>query len=102
MKQSTICSSGIKVEVLEKIIYLAQKHSVEKVLLFGSRARGDYKKTSDIDLAFLGGDASAFTLDVEEETATLLKFDIVDLSKKVQQELLNSIKEEGVVLYEKV
>lgn len=102
MKKSVICSSGIKVEVLEKIIQLAKKHNIEKVLLFGSRARGDYKKTSDIDLAFLGGNASAFALDVEEETATLLKFDIVDLSKKVQQELLDSIEKEGVVLYEKI
>lgn len=56
--------------------------------MFGSRARGDYKKTSDIDLAVTGGDFSRFALDVEEETSTLLKYDIVDLDRIVQPELL--------------
>ena len=31
------------------------KHQVEKVILFGSRARGDYGRASDIDLAVYGG-----------------------------------------------
>lgn len=35
---------------------------------FGSRARGDFKRTSDIDLAVSGGDFCRFALDVDEET----------------------------------
>ena len=54
-----------------------KKIDIDKVILFGSRARGDYKRTSDIDLAVEGGDVASFSLDVEEETTTLLKFDIV-------------------------
>lgn len=53
------------------------------------------------DLAFSGGEASAFILDVSEETSTLLRFDIVDLLKPLQPELLESIQREGVVIYEK-
>lgn len=57
---------------------------------------------SDIDLAVQGGDIPRFRLDMEEETSTLLKFDIVDLDSEMQDELRESIYREGKVLYEKV
>ena len=98
---STFEKTGIKCKVLQEIIQLAKKNCVEKVILFGSRARGDFKERSDIDLAFCGGSSSHFILDVDETTSTLLEFDIVDLDKPVRKELLESIKREGVVLYEK-
>ena len=47
--------TGIKLAVIQEICELAQKHQIEKVILFGSRARGDYKRASDIDLAVKGG-----------------------------------------------
>lgn len=95
-------NTGIRQQVLEEIRLLAQKHSIQKVILFGSRARGDFKRTSDIDLAAEGGNFERFALDVEEETSTLLKYDIVDLSRNPQPELLQSIAREGIVLYEKI
>ncbi len=94
--------TGIKGKVLQEIIQLAKKNCVEKVILFGSRARGDFKERSDIDLAFRGGYSSHFVLDVDEMTSTLLEFDIVDMDKPVRKELLESIKSEGVVLYEEI
>lgn len=93
--------NGIKEAVLEEIQSLAREYGVEKVILFGSRARGDFHRTSDIDLAVQGGNFTGFALDVEEETSTLLQFDIVNLDGPVQEELLESIDGEGVVLYEK-
>ena len=57
---------------------------------------------SDIDLAVQGGDIPRFRLDMEEETSTLLNFDIVDLDSEMQDELRESIYREGKVLYEKV
>ncbi len=95
-------NTGIKDCVLEEICNLAQQYEIEKVILFGSRARGDFYKTSDIDLASCGGDFVRFSLDVEEETSTLLQFDIVDLDGAVSEELRDSIMREGRVLYEKV
>ena len=94
--------SGIRKQVLDEIIGLAVKYGVKRVELFGSRARGDYKRASDIDLAVRGGDIPRFRLDIEEETSTLLKFDIVDLDSQMQDELRESIRREGKVLYEKV
>jgi predicted nucleotidyltransferase len=70
--------------------------------LFGSRARGDFKRTSDIDIAVDGGDFERFALDVDEETSTLLEFDIIDLQRNIQEELRKSIDMEGQIIYEEV
>lgn len=94
--------TGIKSKVLQEIVQLAKENCIEKVILFGSRARGDFKERSDIDLAFHGGNSTNFILDVDELTSTLLEYDIVDLDKPIRKELLESIKNEGVVLYEKI
>ena len=94
--------SGIKQKVLQEIIELAVQYGLKKVILFGSRSRGDYHRTSDIDLAVSGGNIPRFALDVEEEASTLLKFDIVNLDATVQPELRKSIEQEGKVLYEKI
>ena len=93
---------GIEQNVVDEICEIAEKYSVEKVILFGSRARGDFKRTSDIDLAVKGGDFPRFALDIDEETSTLLEYDIVDLEREIQPELLKSIEKEGVILYEKI
>lgn len=95
-------NTGIKEDVIREIVELAKKHNLQKVILFGSRARGDYQRASDIDLAASGGNVSMFALDVEEETSTLLQFDVVNLDLDLQEKLLESIKKEGMVLYEKV
>ena len=94
--------TGIKPVVLDELISIAERHHIEKLILFGSRARGDFRRTSDIDLAVSGGDFARFALDVEEETSTLLKYDFVDLDRNIQEELLKSIQKEGVVIYEKI
>ena len=40
--------TGIRETVIEEIRGLAKRHGVRKVILFGSRARGDYRRASDI------------------------------------------------------
>lgn len=94
--------NGIKSVVIKEIRDFAQKYGMDTVILFGSRARGDYKRVSDIDLAVKGGDLARFALDVQEETSTLLKFDVVNLDGSIQEELRDSIEKEGKILYEKI
>ena len=94
--------SGISDVVLQQIRSFAQKYQIERIILFGSRARGDFHRTSDIDLAISGGDFANFSIDVDELTDTLLKYDFVNLDGAVQAELLESIQKEGVLIYEKV
>ena len=88
--------------VEDDIIRIAKKNGIEKVILFGSRARGDNKERSDIDLAVSGGNALDFSYDVEETAWTLLMFDVVALDGNISRELRNEIERDGVVLYEKV
>ena len=92
----------LSMRVREDICRLARAHGLTKVILFGSRARGDCHRTSDIDLAVLGGNTAAFSLDVEEDTWTLLRFDVVDLARPMQAALRESIEKEGIIIYEKV
>ena len=94
--------TGIRPEVIEEIRNLAQKYDIEKVILFGSRARGDFRRTSDRDIAVTGGDFAGLALDVDEETSTLLEYDIVNLDRDMQDELRESIEKEGRILYEKI
>lgn len=95
-------SFGLNDIVLRQIIELAQKRNITKVILFGSRARGDFKKKSDIDLAVLGENVAEFSFDVDELTDTLLQYDIIDLNSNVSDELLKNIQNEGIIIYEKI
>ncbi|MCI9544521.1 nucleotidyltransferase domain-containing protein [Acutalibacter muris] len=88
--------------IMNSISDLACRCNLDKVILFGSRARGDNRERSDIDLAIQGGDTVAFAAGVDEDIPTLLMFDVVDLDKPVQKELLDEIRKDGVVIYEKV
>ena len=84
------------------IIRFAKRHGIRKVILFGSRARGDNRERSDIDLAVSGGDIGEFTEAVDEEAWTLLMFDVVNLDRGISAELQTEIDRDGVVLYEEI
>lgn len=88
--------------VLKDIISMAKKCNIQKVILFGSRARGTHRERSDIDIAVSGGDFDEFYWTVNEEAWTLLMFDIVDLNKRISDELKKEIERDGIVLYEKI
>ena len=92
----------LKDTIKEEIIELAKTYGLTKVILFGSRARGDNAPRSDIDLAVSGGDIVGFRTDIDEVVRTLLMFDVVDLDAPVQPALREEISRDGVVLYEEV
>jgi len=47
---------GLKNSTIEQICTVLSKHpQVEKAILYGSRAKGNYKNSSDIDLTLYGG-----------------------------------------------
>lgn len=85
-------------EILEIFEQIPQ---IEKVVLFGSRARGDYKNTSDIDLAvkFKEEDKKLFLINKLEELNCILKFDVLNIDKIENDKLLANIKKEGIILY---
>ena len=87
---------------LKDIAVFAIKHDIQKIVLFGSRARGTHRERSDIDIAVSGGDADAFYWDIKENVHSLLSFDIVDLDSGASEDLKKEIEKDGVILYEKV
>ena len=87
--------------VLRELSSFAQKYSVTKIILFGSRARGTNTERSDIDIAVYGGDFDGFYWDVKEKINSLLMFDIVQADSSISDELKKEIENDGVVIYEK-
>ena len=87
--------------VLREISSFARKHSVTKVVLFGSRARGTNTERSDIDIAVYGGDFDSFYWDIKENVQSLLIFDIVEADEYISEELREEIERDGVIIYEK-
>ena len=94
-------TNNIPDRLMKDITAAAQKHGVEKIILFGSRARGCHSERSDIDLAIQGGSFNSFYSDITENSHSLLMFDIIDLSKNISAELKNEINMDGVIIYEK-
>lgn len=90
-------------DVYKQIAAMAQQFDAERVVLFGSRARGTNGARSDIDLAIYGCSSFDRLQDaLQEELWSLLTLDIIDMRKDVSEMLREEIERDGVVLYEKI
>lgn len=95
---------GEKMEALYKAISdLGKQYSAEKIVLFGSRARGDNNEKSDIDIAVfrMPTDNQIAFAQAVESLPTLLQFDIVFITERTNQLLLENINRDGVILMNK-
>ena len=67
-------------DVYRQIVEIAKKNEVGKVVLFGSRARGDNQPKSDIDIAVYGcNNFSEFADELNEKLWSLLQLDIINM-----------------------
>lgn len=97
---------GLSAETLEKINgVIAQHPEVESVILYGSRAKGNYRNGSDIDITLTG---SALThsvmLRIDDEIDDLLLpylFDISIFSHIDNPDLIDHIRCHGIPLYKR-
>lgn len=87
--------------VINEIATFAREHDVQKIILFGSRARGTHMERSDVDIAVSGGDFDAFYWSIKDKVHSLLTFDIVDLDAGISDELKEEIERDGVIIFEK-
>ena len=94
--------TGLSDAVVESIVACAKESGVQRLVLFGSRARGDYEEKSDIDVVAYRGNLSRFRLDLEECVPTLLTFDVIDSEHIGSKKLSEIIEKEGIVLYDKI
>ena len=80
--------------------YFAGRKDVAFAYLFGSRARGDGHKRSDVDIACMGTNGRCDRLAIAAELSDLLgcEVDVVDLARLRNNSLLLDIIREGVVL----
>lgn len=81
-----------------RILEMYRDH-IRKVMLFGSRARGDYHKTSDVDLAVVSDfDIRAMLLAAFEASRLPYTFDVVLYGGQHNQRLRDAIDREGKLL----
>lgn len=96
---------GLTSEVIEKIqAVLARFESIDSAILYGSRAMGNYKRGSDIDLALnVREDAPrSLLLDVSgaiDDLNLIYSFDISLLHQIDNENLLDHIDRVGVEFY---
>ena len=90
---------GLTERSYQKIKEVINKYSDYEFIVFGSRARGDYKNGSDLDLAVKG------EIDEKKYYAILNSFDLLDIPymidivficKVKKKELLDAIQRDGV------
>jgi len=97
---------GLKSNIIEKINNVFAKYlQIEKVVLYGSRAKGNYKTGSDIDLTVIGNNITLTLLHkIENELDELLlpyTIDISILSHIKNEKLIEHINRIGKEFYTK-
>lgn len=98
--------TGLKTSDIEKIQSIFNSYSeVQKVILYGSRAKGNFKAFSDVDLTLVGAELSlTIQQKIENEIDDLLlpyKFDISIFEKIQNIEMVDHIKRVGKIFFER-
>jgi uncharacterized protein len=87
---------GLKESTIQKIHdVLARYPQVKTAILYGSRAKGDYKNGSDIDLTFIGDED--LTLDIMYKI--MEELDNLLLPYTIDTSIFSNIKDEEVVAH---
>ncbi len=89
--------------IISQVKHIGEKFNFTRIVLFGSRARGDNNSNSDIDLAVFAKDCrdeGAFRSALEE-IDTLLKFDVVFITNTIEDEFFKNINRDGVVIVDR-
>lgn len=97
---------GLNNKAINQIRQVFSKYpEVEKVLLYGSRAKGNFKPGSDIDLTFVGDLLSQSILNkIEDDIDDLLlpyNFDLSILKNVSNPDFIAHVNRVGIVFYER-
>lgn len=95
---------GLKEETILKIISVFERFpQIERAVLYGSRAKGNFKKGSDIDLTLIGENLDLTLINkIETDMDDLLlpyTFDISIYQQLDNPELISHINRVGETLY---
>lgn len=97
---------GLKEYIINNIQSILSKYNeIEKAVIFGSRARGDYKKTSDIDIAIFSDNITSTRLNLLrndlDDLDIIYTIDVVDFYRISKEELKNNIRKQGIIIFDK-
>ena len=90
---------GLNSEIYDMILEIINKYPSVQFKLFGSRAKGNHRFNSDIDIAIIGQLREEEKFDIRNEFDLLdmpYKVDLVFADEVSKQELLKAISEEGI------
>lgn len=92
---------GLPDKILQAILNELNKHEgIKKAILFGSRARGDYKHNSDIDLVIdCKGKLPLGLYGNLDEAAGIYKIDVLEMRSITNEKMMKNIEQEGVIIY---
>lgn len=95
---------GLTKESFYKLINIFTQYAkiIDKVILFGSRARGDYKLTSDIDLAIKfkrENEQLVHIWDELSEANIIHTLDVIDYERITNKGLKEFIDKEGIAIF---
>jgi predicted nucleotidyltransferase len=96
---------GLSDTVIKELQDIFRHHSnIEKVLIFGSRSKGNFRAGSDIDLAVIGKGidySQLLTIRCEiDDLDMLYSVDLLDYQKKIGTPLGDHIDRVGQIFYE--
>ncbi|MDR1321736.1 MAG: nucleotidyltransferase domain-containing protein [Gracilibacteraceae bacterium] len=90
---------GLSDKHTELIIDTLRASGVSRAVVFGSRAKGNWRDNSDIDIAVFGDVNIGGLLTDLDELPTPYKFDVVNYETIIHQPLREHIDRSGVELY---
>ncbi len=99
---------GLSEATIQKTCGVFAKYpQVKKAVLYGSRAKGNYKKGSDIDLTLIGGNDLTLEvlyriLDEIDDLLLPYTFDISIFEQISDPDVVDHIQRVGIIFYEKL
>jgi predicted nucleotidyltransferase len=97
---------GLKFSDLETMLNIFKREAaVEVVVLFGSRAKGNFKPGSDVDIALKGSRLTTQVINrisyqLNEETIMPYRFDVLNYHTITEPALIDHIDRVGKTIYQ--
>ncbi len=97
---------GLSEKTTQKLYSAFEKFTeIEKVIIFGSRAKGNYREGSDIDITLIGENLSHNILlkllyEIDELNTPYL-YDVSIFSKLTNEDFIEHINRVGKIFYQK-
>ncbi|HLN73820.1 MAG TPA: nucleotidyltransferase domain-containing protein [Prolixibacteraceae bacterium] len=97
---------GLEDAAIGQIVSILESNpKIEKIVLFGSRAKGNFQNGSDVDISLIGkelGLNDILNASIEiDELALPYKFDLVIYDRIKEKSLLDHIDRVGIILFER-